>query len=198
MIVRDDDHSTLIDPDFFTFSSGVIDLESIGDVTRVLVTHEHGDHVDADFLKWLIDRRKDLVVHSNSAVAEMLSESGIDVSTDVPQGTSIEDVTHEPVPNGSTPPNRSWTIDGVFTHPGDSYEPTTSAPVLSLSLIAPWGSSTEAVAFAKRLSPRQVIPAHDLYLSDMGREFIPSLMTEPLAEAGIEFVALGWGESYTV
>lgn len=198
VIVTDDDHSTLIDPDFFTFTSGVIDLNSIGDITRVLITHEHGDHVHPDFVKLLRDRRSDLEVFSNQAVQTMLSKSDIDVSTEVPTGTSVQDVFHERIPNGATPPNRAWTVGELFTHPGDSYGLAVSAPVLSLSLIAPWGSSTASVEFAKRLSPRQVIPAHDFYLSEQGRGFLPGLLAGPLKEAGIEFVPLGWGDSYTV
>ena len=198
VIVTTDDHATLFDPDFFTFTSGAIDLDSIGDVTRVFVTHEHADHVHPDFLGWLIDRKSDLVVHSNGAVLDRLSDEGIEVSLDVPDGVSVEDVDHEPIPNGATPPNRAWTIDGVFTHPGDSLQPTSTAPVLSMALIAPWGSSTANVEFAKRLGPSQVIPAHDFYLSEQGRDFLPNIVQGPLAEAGIEYVPLGWGESYSV
>jgi L-ascorbate metabolism protein UlaG (beta-lactamase superfamily) len=198
VIVTDDDHSTLIDPDFFTFTSGAIDLSSIGDITRVLITHEHGDHVHPEFVAWLKDRRDDLVVFSNQAVHAMLSKSDIDVSTEVPEETSVQDVLHERIPNGATPPNRAWTVGNVFTHPGDSYGLKACAPVLSLPLIAPWGSTTASVDFAKRLSPRQVIPAHDFYLSEQGRSFIPNLVAGPLREAGIELVPLGWGDSYTV
>ena len=198
VIVTNDDHSTLIDPDFFTFTSGAIDLSSIGDITRVLITHEHGDHVHPEFVQWLKDRRSNLAVFSNQAVQTMLSKSDIDVSTEIPAGTSVQDVVHERIPNGATPPNRAWTVDNVFTHPGDSYGLSASAPVLSLSLLAPWGSSTASVAFARRLAPRQVIPAHDFYLSEQGRSFLPGLVAGPLEEAGIEFVPLGWGDSYTV
>lgn len=198
VIVTDDDHSTLIDPDAFSFNSGAIELESIGDVSRVLITHEHSDHVDPDFVAWLIERHRDLVVYSNGAVGSILADRGIEVSEDVAAGTSIEDVDHEPLPNGLQPPNRSWTIEGTFTHPGDSYAPTITAPVMSLSMLAPWGSTASSVQFAKRLGPRQVIPAHDWYLSTQGRDFLPDLITGPLAESGIEFVPLGWGASFTV
>ncbi len=198
VIVTEDDHATLIDPDFFTFTSGAIDLSSIGDVTRVLVTHEHGDHVHPEFVQWLLDRRADLEIHSNQAVQTMLSKSDIAVSTEVPADTTVQDVVHDRIPNGATPPNRAWTVGGVFTHPGDSYGLTSCAPVLSLSLLAPWGSSTASVDFARRLAPQQVIPAHDFYLSQQGRSFLPGLVAGPLQEAGIEFVPLGWGDSFTV
>ena len=53
-------------------------------------------------------------------------------------GVSFEDVTHGMTPWGSAPPNRAFTIDGVLTHPGDSYEVTATAPVLALPLLVLW------------------------------------------------------------
>ena len=198
VIVTDDDHATMIDPDAFSFNSGAIELDTIGDISRVLITHEHSDHVDPDFVAWLVDRRSDVVVYSNDAVAGVLADRDIEVSREIPTGLSVEDVDHEPLPNGARPPNRAWTIEGTFTHPGDSYAPTVTAPVMSLSMLAPWGSTASSVEFAKRIKPSQVIPGHDWYLSTQGRDFVPGLIAAPLAAVGVEFVALGWGESYTV
>jgi L-ascorbate metabolism protein UlaG (beta-lactamase superfamily) len=198
VLVTTDDEATLFDPGFHTFTSGELDLGTIGDVTRVLVTHEHGDHASPDFIKWLIDRRRDLVVYSNSRVAELLSAAGIEVSTATPEGVSIEDVLHEKVASGATPPNRAFTIDGLFTHPGDSRQPTSSAPVLALPLLAPWDSATGAVDFARKVRPRQVIPVHDFYLSKAGRAWVTGMVKAVLADDGIELVAIDWGESYTV
>jgi len=197
LLVSTDDQATLFDPGFHTFQEGEVDLDSIGDVTRVLVTHEHGDHVNPDFVKWLIDRKKDLVVYSNQAVADLLGKEHIEVSTDVPSGTEAEDVLHEQLPNGARPPNRSFTIEGVFTHPGDSREPAVSAPILALPLIAPWGSVTGAVEFARKVAPRQVIMIHDFYLSESGRARIRHMAGNALADDGIEMLDLDWGDNLT-
>lgn len=197
VLVTADDHATLVDPGFHTF--GHYDaLDSIGDVTRVLVTHEHRDHVNPDFLAWLIDRRSDLVVYANDAVASLLSHSDIDVVTEPPDGVTTEDVLHGRLPTGAQPPNRSFTIDGLFTHPGDSREPTSSGPILALPLLVPWSSATEAVEFAERLRPEQVIPIHDFYLNEMGRSWIRGFIGGIVAELGIEMVELDWGEGFTV
>lgn len=197
LLVTTDDDSTLFDPGFFTFTSGEIDLSSIGDVTRVMITHEHGDHVHPGFVRWLIDRRADLVVYSNTAVASLLESHSIPVSTDIPEDVVIEDVLHGRIPNGATPPNRAFTIDGIFTHPGDSREPTSSAAVLALPLIVPWDSATGAVDFARRVEPEQVIGIHDFYLNEAGRAFARNLVAGPLADDGIEMVDLDWDDSYS-
>lgn len=198
LLVTTDNEATLFDPGFHTFLEGEVDLDSIGDVTRVFVTHEHADHVNPEFLAWLIDRRKDLVIYSNQAVASLLDKHDIAVSTDAPPGTSVEDVLHEKVPSGAQPPNRSFTIEGVITHPGDSREPTVSAPILALPLIAPWGSATGAVEFARKLAPKQVFMIHDFYLSQSGRSRIRQMTSGALAEAGIEMLDLDWNQSFTV
>ena len=196
LTVTDDTGTTLFDPGFFTFDSGEIDLESIGEVQRVLITHEHGDHVKPEFVKWLLDRGDDVRVHANQAVVDLLAAHDIAATVDNPAGVSSEDVLHEVIPNGAQPTNRAYTIDGVITHPGDSYQPTSTAPVLALPLIIPWGSTTRSVEFAKQLGPRQVVPIHDFYLSKSGRGFIVGMAKTVLGQAGIEVVPLDWGESY--
>lgn len=198
LLVTTDGGTTLFDPGFHTFDSGEVDLDKIGDVQRVLITHEHGDHVKPEFVRWLVDRGGDLTVHANPAVAALLAPHGVEVADGNPPGVSSEDGLHEPIPTGATPPNRSWTIDGVFTHPGDSYGPTSAAPVMALPLITPWGSATASVEFARRLAPRQVVPIHDFYLAGSGRAFIGGLVGRVLAGHGIELIPLDWGESATI
>jgi L-ascorbate metabolism protein UlaG (beta-lactamase superfamily) len=198
LLVTTEDGTTIIDPGFHTLQSDIIDLKTIGEVQRVLVTHEHGDHVSPDFVKWLLDRGNDVVIYGNDAVAGVLSDFDIAVNTGIPEGTSAEDVVHETTPMGDAPPNRAWTIEGLLTHPGDSYEPTVSAPVLALGLLTPWGSTTSSLEFARKLGPNYVVPVHDFYLSDLGRNWIYSVAKRVLSESGIEVMTLDWGESFSL
>jgi L-ascorbate metabolism protein UlaG (beta-lactamase superfamily) len=198
LLVTTDTDATLFDPGFHTYQSGEVDLESIGDVTRVFITHEHGDHVNPEFVRWLIDRRADVEVYSNEAVAGVLAGHDIEVHTHVPEDVTVEDVLHARIPNGATPPNRAFTISGLFTHPGDSRQPTSTAPVLALPLLVPWDSATGAVDFARRLQPQQVVAIHDFYLSSYGRGWIRGMVGDVLAGDGIEMVDAGWGDTFTV
>ncbi|MFH2072148.1 MAG: hypothetical protein ABIJ75_04770, partial [Actinomycetota bacterium] len=163
-----------------------------------LITHEHGDHVQPAFVRWLIDRGRDVTVHSNQAVADLLARSDIEVITDDPAGVASEDVIHETTPLGTAPPNRAFTVEGVLTHPGDSYQPTTTGPVLALPLLVPWGSTRRSVEFARGLRPRQVVPIHDFYLSEEGRRWVAGMAAKALGADGIEVVPLDWGGSYTL
>jgi L-ascorbate metabolism protein UlaG (beta-lactamase superfamily) len=198
LLVTTDAGTTLVDPGTFTYDSGVVDLEEVGDVQRVLITHEHGDHVKPEFVRWLVDRGSDVTVHSNQAVANLLAPHDIEVATGEVAGATFEDVLHETTPLGTAPPNRAFTIDGVLTHPGDSYQPSTTAPVLALPLVTPWGSMFQSMEFARRLQPAQVVAIHDFYLSDAGRQWVYGMATKVLAQSDIEFLALDWGDGYTL
>lgn len=198
LLVTTDEGTTLLDPGFHTYQSDLIDLDDIGDVQRILVTHKHGDHVNPDFVKWLLSRGEDVTVHGNQSVADLLAEHDLPVQIDLPPGTSAEDVLHEVTPMGDAPPNRAWTIDGVLTHPGDSYGPTRTAPVLALGLLTPWGSTTRSLEFARSLEPGYVVPVHDFYLAEQGRHWVASVAKRVLAEADIEVVTLDWGEHFTL
>lgn len=198
LLITTDQDTTLVDPGFHTWQSDDVDLNTLPDVSRVLITHAHGDHASPEFVSWLVHRKSDLTVYSNHDVATTLASKGIEVSTEAPEGVLIEDVLHARVPNGSQPPNRAFTVDGVLTHPGDSREPSSSAPVLALPLLVPWDSATGAVEFARRLGPAQVVPVHDFYLSKVGRSWIRNMIKGVLAADGIELVDLDWGEGFTV
>ena len=70
--------------------------------------------------------------------------------------------------------------------------------LLGLAFVVPWGAPRTGVELVERLGPKQVIPAHDFYLSDGGRAFIYEFVGGAIAEGGVEFVPLGYGDSYTV
>lgn len=197
LLVATERGTTLFDPGFFTFDASPVDLDDIGDVQHVLITHEHGDHVKPEFVRWLIDRGPDVGVYANQAVVDLLAVHDIEADAGAPEGVRFEDVLHETTPSGSAPPNRAYTIEGILTHPGDSYQPSSTAPVLALPLLVPWGSTTQSVEFARRLGPRWVVPIHDFYLSASGRRFIGNMAKGVLA-SGIEVVPLDWGESFSL
>ena len=127
LLVTNDHDATLFDPGFHTYQSGEFDLDSLGDVTKVCITHAHGDHASPEFVAWLIDRRHDIVVYSNQDVLNTFAHKGIEVSTDIPRGFSAEDVLHEMIPNGgpTLPPRRKGRGQKVSLAPGTRSHTTT-------------------------------------------------------------------------
>ncbi len=197
LLVAADEGTVLLDPDVFTWTSGVVDLDSVGDVQRVLITHEHADHMHPEFIKWVRDRGTDVTIHANSRVQELLAAEDIETTTANPAGVTSEDNLHGTLPNGQQPPNRAFTYANV-THTGDSFDLAACGDVLFLPLMVPWGAPRTGVELVERLGPKQVIPAHDFYLSDGGRAFIYEFVGGAIAEGGVEFVPLAYGDSYTV
>jgi len=62
----------------------------------------------------------------------------------------------------------------------------------------PWDSATGAVAFARRLRPAQVVPIHDFYLTQGGRDWVRGMVGSALKDDGIELVDVDWGQSFTI
>jgi L-ascorbate metabolism protein UlaG (beta-lactamase superfamily) len=197
LLVTAEAGTVLVDPDVFTWTSGVVDLDSIGDVQSVLITHEHRDHMHPEFIKWLRDRGSDVTVHANARVQGLLAAEDIETTTADPVGVTSEDNLHGTLPNGQKPPNRAFTYGGI-THTGDSFDLSACGDVLFLPLMVPWGAARTGVELVERLTPKQVIPAHDFYLSDSGRDFVYDIVGAAIAAAGVEFVPLGYGDSYTI
>ena len=71
-----------------------------GQLKAIMVTHEHGDHVKPEFVRWLIDRGDDVAVHGNDAVVGLLATHDIDATSSVPNDCSVEDVLHGVIPTG--------------------------------------------------------------------------------------------------
>ena len=86
LIVTSDVGATMFDPGALAFDSDQVDLNSIGDIQQVLITHDHGDHVKPEFVRWLIDRGEDVTVLANQAVADLLEPHDIRVETATPAG----------------------------------------------------------------------------------------------------------------
>jgi hypothetical protein len=75
--------------------------------------------------------------------------------------------------------------------PGDTFDLAARGDVLFLPLMVPWGAARTGVELVGRLGPKQVIPAHDFYLSDGGRAFIEVVggaFGGAIAARGVEFV----------
>jgi len=193
-----DGHSALVDPGFFAWEHPGLNLASMPTPDRLLITHNHKDHLAIPFVEALLDAFPALVIETNEDVSNTLAEAGIEATTESAQWTSQFTAPHEQTPNGSQPDNVGFLIGDVFSHPGDSYTFEESPPVLALPLLPPWGSSTEAVAVARRLSPRFVIPIHDWHLSETGKKWLHGAVEPALAEEGITLLALDDFEAVTV
>lgn len=191
-------NSTLIDPGFYPWEHDDLDLETMPAPDRLLITHNHTDHLSIDFVKALVDAYPGMVIETNDEVAAVLDDAGIGATTDSAAWTRQFTAPHEPTPMGSQPQNVGFVVGDAFAHAGDSYTFDTSPSVRALPLLPPWASTTTAVAVAKRLKPQYVIPIHDWHLGERGKRWLNGMTKKVLAKEGITVLPLGDFETVTV
>jgi L-ascorbate metabolism protein UlaG (beta-lactamase superfamily) len=177
----------LIDPGGFTWDDERFDPDMVEGADRILITHEHADHVSYDFLRAALERSNGAEVETTPNLVRMLAEQGIEA---VDSGTPHFVAPHERIPFGSGPPNTGFHIAGAVSHPGDSHSFNETMPILAMPFVAPWGSLTQGVDRVRLVEPRFVIPIHDWFLSGAGKAFMYRLAHAALADDGIELVVI--------
>ena len=186
---------TLIDPGVFSWQDERFDVAAVEGVDRILITHEHADHVSLDFLRAALERSSGVEVETTPALQAILAGEGI---TAVTEGTPQFAAPHERIPMGPGPQNVGFHIGDSVSHPGDSHSFVETMPILAMPFAAPWGSLTAGVDRARLVRPRYVVPIHDWFLSEPGRVFMYRLAETALGEDGIELVHIGDFESVTL
>lgn len=163
--VVDGSANILIDPG--TFSTG---FEGLTDLTAVLVTHQHPDHLDRDRLSVLLAGNPGVSVYTDEATAGQLAESGVDATPvhsgdQLDVGTSVQvvgrdhAVIHVDIP---VIPNVGYLIGGRLLHPGDSLAvPEQDVEILAVPASAPWMAVKEAVEFFRAVNPAVAFPIHE-------------------------------------
>lgn len=195
LFVETNGRRVLLDPGIFTWQDERFDLSMVEGVDRVLITHEHADHVNADLVRGVLERSNNAEVETTASLQRILADQGIESVT---EGTPQFAAPHERIPIGPGPQNTGFHVDGVLSHPGDSHSFVETMPILAMPFAAPWGSLVDGVDRTRLVGPKYVIPIHDWMLSEGGKDFMYGLATAGLAEDDIELVHLKDFESVTL
>jgi len=178
LLVETSGQRILIDPG--TFSPGIADVTGLH---VILVTHQHGDHVDLQRLPAVLEANPQARLYAEPQAAAVMEKAGIAAEHTVSgevltfgrvQVTPVGEqhaLINEALPRVANlgVVLRSEGEPSVF-HPGDAYDAEPGqVDILALPLNAPWTASRDTAAFAERISPRVVVPIHDALLSAIGR-----------------------------
>jgi L-ascorbate metabolism protein UlaG (beta-lactamase superfamily) len=173
LLVEEGRSTMLLDPG--GFSEG---FEQLAGLTAVLLTHQHGDHVDMDRLRPLLDRNPGVRVVSDEGTAAELGRIGVDVEV-VHEGDDLDvggvgvgvagrdhAIIHPDIP---VIPNVGYLIGGRLFHPGDAFTlPDQPVELLAVPASAPWMKASEAIDHIRALRPKVAIPIHEKVLSSVG------------------------------
>jgi len=175
-------------------------------ISLVLITHEHGDHLHIDSLKNILENNPDCMIITNTSVGVLLEKEGI-VFTKVEEGetypfkgvaiSGFGNVHAEIYDDYGRVQNTGYMIDSLC-YPGDAfYYPDSHVDILALPVCGPWMKTKEAVIYAKTINPRIVFPVHDGMLIDS----FPVFWNVPkhfLSEENIPFKKLELGKEEEV
>ena len=167
LLIEDSGKRILIDPGHYSAEL----LAQIPKIDIVLITHTHGDHCHIPSIKKIVERDAPKVICNSEIVIALEKENITAQKIDIPQtvteqGFTITSVTgnHELLPM-PVPMNNGFYINKRLFHPGDCHafpkDLGASPEILALPIAAPWGSVTRAVALARELKPKHVIPIHE-------------------------------------
>lgn len=176
LLVEIGDERIIIDPG--TFTPGFEDLR---DLSAVLITHQHPDHLDPERLPDLLRANDRARLLCDPGSAEVLADLGIDGETH--QGESnvgavrltpvgeVHALIHDDIPRI---PNVGVVLraegEPSLFHPGDAVDQDPGPiDVLAFPLNAPWQRSRDMTGFLRRLNPPVAVPIHDGLLGQTGR-----------------------------
>jgi L-ascorbate metabolism protein UlaG (beta-lactamase superfamily) len=177
LLIEDGEDKILFDPGKFSFVEGLVKPDDFRDLSAIILTHRHPDHVDDDALKKIIENNQSAAVLTNTEIKSHLAAQGISAQAFETGRRAVGkfnveaiEAAHAPILNAETPQNTAYVVNSVFLHPGDSFAHSLDAyrgtQVLALPVMAPWTTELDVAEFARRIAPRQIIPIHDGYAKD--------------------------------
>ncbi|MEK7569295.1 MAG: MBL fold metallo-hydrolase [Patescibacteria group bacterium] len=171
-------------------------------ITAILITHEHGDHLHIETLKKVLESSPKALVITNTAVGKLLDQAGITHQV-VEKGQEKEisgvaicsfgNLHAEIYESMGRVQNTGYMIDSLC-YPGDAFEdPGHPVEILALPVAGPWMRMKDALLYAQALKPRISFPVHDAFIQEWA-SFIWKWPGNVLPPLGIEFKKLELGK----
>jgi L-ascorbate metabolism protein UlaG (beta-lactamase superfamily) len=201
LLVEEGGEKILFDPGVFSFIEQRVRPETFKDVSTIILTHQHPDHVDINALKSIVAESGASVI-TNSEGKAALAKENIDVTV-VEEGSyqtknyTIRALTaqHEKILSPMLPQNTAYILNDIFLNPGDSFAsllaPLKGIQVLALPVTAPWATEIATAEFAQMIEPQMVIPVHDGYVKDFFQKLRYQNYAQTFSPLGITFQSMG-------
>jgi L-ascorbate metabolism protein UlaG (beta-lactamase superfamily) len=163
----------VIDPGIWSEPSALYDADA------VLVTHEHGDHID---VLRLAGRGVPVYAPADARI------TGLDVigvksgESFTAAGFTVTAVGARHAPVFEDEPdcaNHGYIIEGRLYHPGDAlFVPDQPVQTLLVPLQASWLKTAEAISFLRAVGPERAFGIHDAQINSRGLQGANSWLTD--------------------
>ena len=194
LLIEEQEKTILIDPGIFTYQEKALDTNNLQKLDYLLITHDHPDHFHQPFVKEILAKFTQVKIITNNAIVTQLAKENITATYEGDAIVTLTNVPHEKLWDKEPPENVMVTVFGKLASPGDSHHFETTAEVIALPIIAPWGSTTDAVNLALKLQPKVIIPIHDWMYKDGARQMMYQRLKEFFATKSIDFKPLETGK----
>lgn len=196
LLVEAADQRILIDPGTFS------DFDQVRDLTAIVVTHQHPDHLDPKRFDALRNANPAATVLLEPAAAEQIGATGVerlDTDLHVDLGPVLLRAVgeqhapiHDYVPRIT---NRGIVISApegpTLFHPGDALDANPGEiDLLCVPINAPWARISDTVDFVRRIAPARVVPIHDGLVNDTGRGMYLGHVANFGTDGGVEVLDL--------
>ncbi len=200
LVVEEGEEKILFDPGIFSFNEGLVQPETFRDVTMVILTHQHPDHVDVASLKKILALSNASVI-TNSEGKTALAKEGIEATMLEEGSQQTKNFTiralstpHTKILAPTLPQNTAYVLNDSFLNPGDSFEPALNPlkgiKTLALPVMAPWLTELTVAEFAERIAPQMILPIHDGYVKDFFIKQRYANYTRYFSEQGMTFQSM--------
>jgi L-ascorbate metabolism protein UlaG (beta-lactamase superfamily) len=164
----------LFDPGRFSFNEGLVKPDVFKDISVVIITHDHPDHLDVPALQKVVALSGANVI-SNSEVAARLKKQGLTVQIHEQGPLALGafqlqaiPVRHEAILDSPLPQMTAWLVNGRVLNPADSFADNllqfAGVELLVLPVTAPFLTELVVADFALKMRPKQILPVHDGYI----------------------------------
>jgi L-ascorbate metabolism protein UlaG (beta-lactamase superfamily) len=175
LLIEHQDKRILTDPGNWTSEK----TADVANIDIIIITHEHSDHYHIDSLKKLKENNPDAEIITNSAVADLMKDEGMEAQ--VIEGKMEDQVLdidlkaidcahgfiHKDI---ELPQNTGYFIDETLFIPGDSlYNPEQwKIKVLAMPIGGPWMTIGESINYGLEVAADITFPVHDGMLAFPG------------------------------
>ncbi|QHK19568.1 MBL fold metallo-hydrolase [Pseudarthrobacter psychrotolerans] len=206
--LEQDSRVLVLDPGTFSETA-----EALDGAQAVLITHEHGDHVDVPAMVNALRGSDGLAVFAPAGVAVHLREEAPQAAArihTVEPGSTFDAagfnvrsfggqhaLIHPQVPIVA---NIGYLVDGNVYHPGDSFivPDGLSVQTLLVPIHAPWSKISEVVDFVIAVRAPRAFQIHDGLLNETGLKVAESHVARLGRKYGTEYTRLAPRESVEV